>query len=217
MLPNKSRQSDVQTGASRRSGRSCLKRYVSLKPSLLGSDTAAWSTVMRHLFILALIPTLTYAAPGPVTQHLMNEPASLFDVAMLRLRQSIGYWEKQMVLNYKRESRSDISGGNVNAYYQAEDDKIYIVLSIEDESPTTEQMEAGCRYALAHIGIYLRKMLPGLFQHSGPVKSAEPIDLIDVAVDMFELQCYVDIHQSGQRFWATRSLRAKDITIGPPK
>ena len=105
------------------------RRYASLKPSLLGSDTATWSTIMRNLFILALIPTLTYAEPGPVTQHLMNEPASLFDVAMLRLRQSIGYWEKQMVLNYKRESLSDISGGNVNAYYQAEDDKIYVVLS----------------------------------------------------------------------------------------
>jgi hypothetical protein len=170
---------------------------------------------MKRLMLLFLSPALVCAELGPTTQYLMNEPASLFDIGMVRLENLIGYWEKQMTSNYKARSKSDPVGGNVNAYYRAEDDKIYVVLSTMDESATEEQMEAGCRYALQHIRIYVRKNLHVLFQHVGYRDPSEPAALVSTVGEMFELRCYVSGHSSSQgRFWATQTLRADEMTIG---
>ena len=170
---------------------------------------------MKRLILFFLFPALVCAAPGPATQYLMNEPASLFDVGMLRLHHLIGYWEKQMTFNYKLKSQSDPVGGNVNAYYRPEDDKIYVVLSTMDESATEEQMEAGCRYALQHIRIYVRKSLHVLFQHVGHSDPSKPFALHSAVGEMFELRCYVSAHDSSVgRFWATQTLRAEEMTIG---
>ena len=170
---------------------------------------------MKRLILLFLFPVLVHAAPGPATQYLMNEPASLFDVGMLRLQHLIGYWEKQMTFNYRLKSQSDPVGGNVNAYYQSENDKIYVVLSTFDESATEQQMEAGCRYALQHIRIYVSKNLHGMFRHIGNNDSLEPAELMSAVTDMFELRCYVSGRSSADgRFWATQTLGANDMTIG---
>ena len=170
---------------------------------------------MKKLILVFLFPALVWAEPGPVTQYLMNEPASLFDVAMMRLEHLVGYWEKQMTFNYTTASQSGSVGGNVNAYYRPEDDKIYVVLSTMDQSATEEQMEAGCRYALAHIRIYVSKSLGELFQHVGYPDSSEPSALYPAVTDMFELRCYVSGHDSSVgRFWGTQTLRAGEMTIG---
>ncbi len=170
---------------------------------------------MKKLIFLFLFPVLVWAEPGPATQYLMNEPASLFDVGMIRLHHLIGYWEKQMTGNYKRKSQSGSVGGNVNAYYRSEDDTIYVVLSAMDESATKEQMEAGCRYALFHMRIYVGKSLHELFQHVGYRKSSEPSSLGSAVRDMFEFRCYVSGHDSSMgRFWATQALQAEEMTIG---
>ena len=170
---------------------------------------------MKKLIFLILFPTLVWAEPGPETHYLMNEPASLFDVGMLRLQHMIGYWEKQMTFNYKLKSQSDALGGNVNAYYRPEDDKIYVDLIIMDKSATEEQMEAGCRYALRHMRIYVSKSLHELFQHVGYLDPSEPSALSSALVEMFELRCYVSGDDSSKgRFWATQTLRSDEMTIG---
>ena len=169
---------------------------------------------MKKLILLLLLSTPICAEPGPATQYLINEPASLFDIGMLRLKRLTDYWEKQMTGNYWQKSQSGSVGGNVNVHYRPEDDKIYVSLTILDELATEEQMEAGCRYALRHMGIYLTKSLHTLFWHKGYRDPAEPPNLRNSLEEMFELRCAVLDHQSGSRFWASRKLGAGDITIG---
>ncbi|MFT5116022.1 MAG: hypothetical protein ACI9H8_000282 [Lysobacterales bacterium] len=170
---------------------------------------------MKKLILLFLIPTLVYAEPGPATQYLMNEPASLFDVGMLRLKHTIAYWERQMTGNYKNKSGGNSIGGNVNVSYRPEDDKIYVGLSVMDSSATHEQMEAGCRYALRHIQIYVSKSAHALYQHVGYRDSAEPEELDSSVRDMFVLRCYVSGNDSSKgRFWASQTLGDADMTIG---
>jgi hypothetical protein len=170
---------------------------------------------MKKLLLLLLIPALAYAEPGPATRYLMGEPASLFDVAMLRLQHMIAYSERQMTFNYKLKSRSNPTGsGNVNAYYQPEDDKIYVVLSINDESATEQQMEAGCRYGLQHIRIYLGKGLKEMFNHVDDTSSSA-LSATDKAVyGMFELRCTVWGNDTSViRFRASQTLAADEMTI----
>jgi hypothetical protein len=120
-----------------------------------------------------IIPVLALANPGPVTRELMEEPASLFDVGMLRLKHSIGYWEKQIIGSYNRSSRIQAgsqpnwhnSSGNVNIAYDHKDDKIYISLSVRDKLPTQAQMQAGCKSGLKEIEIIVRKSGPSFFDH----------------------------------------------------
>lgn len=170
---------------------------------------------MKKLILLLLFPILVWAEPGPATQYLMNEPASLFDIGMLRLKALTNYWEKQMTFNYRIKSQSDSIGGNVNVNYRPEDDKIYVSLSIMDVSATEEQMKAGCSYALYHIQIYIGKNLYGLFQHVGYRDSSEPASLGPAVREMFELRCYVSGNDSSHgRFWATQTLQEEDMTIG---
>lgn len=168
---------------------------------------------MKKLIFLLLFPALVWAEPGPTTQYLMKEPASVFDVGMLRLQHLIGYWEKQIAFNYKSQSHTDTIGGNVNTYYQSEDDKIYVVFSAMDNSATEEQMEAGCRSALSHMRIYVGKSLHTLFQHVGHRNSSSAPD--SAIRELFEFRCYVSGHDSSQgRFWASQTLQAEEMTIG---
>ena len=96
-----------------------------------------------------------------------------------------------------------------------EDDKIYISLTIMDKSATDEQMEAGCRYALGHMQIYVSKSLHELFQHVGYLDPSEPSELGSELAQMFEFRCYVSGESSSNgRFWATQTLRSDEMTIG---
>ena len=169
---------------------------------------------MKKLFLLFLFPTLVFAEPGPTTQYLMNEPASLFDVGMVRLRFLIHRWEDQMTGNYRYKAQSDKARGGVQAQYRHEDDKIYVSISMRDDLATEDQMEAGCRYALQHIAIYVSKSVPSLFRHAGNADPNEFKRLRDPLVEMFELRCSVSDNHSNGRFWATKRLGEEDMTIG---
>jgi hypothetical protein len=170
---------------------------------------------MKKLILLFLIPTLVYAEPGPATQYLMNEPASIFDVGMLRLKQMTNYWQKQMTDNYKYHSSGNSIGGNVNVAYRPEEDKIHVSLSVRDESATQAQMEAGCRYALRHIQIYVSKSAHALFKHVEYKDSSEPAELDSAVREMFVLRCYIWGNGSSDvRFRAYQTLQDADMTIG---
>ncbi len=169
---------------------------------------------MTKLVILLLIPLSSSAEPGPLTSYLMAEPATLFDISMLRLKRLTDYWETQMVFNYKRGSQSKAISGNVNSEYDPDNDKIYIVLSAMDESSNETQMQAGCQNALKHIQIYVRKSLREIFTHEGQRHRSGSDELWSQSGSMIELRCYISGRSSSQgRFWARQLLADKEVTI----
>lgn len=169
---------------------------------------------MYKFSLLMIIPLLAFAEPGPVTRQLMEEPASLFDIGMLRLEHSIGNWEQQIIGNYLYQTKAQTvtpskrhsSHGNVNINYDPITDKIYIHLSMSDAFSTRAQMQAGCQSGFGQIAIIVGKSGSAFFQHHRGVLSSTSSSF-DVAISTFyEFRCYVYGNDSSKgRFWATQS------------
>ena len=63
---------------------------------------------MRILVAAVLIlPLLARAAPDSITQHFMNQPASLFDLGMYRLEAFAHDSSEHMTTQYKQGAETD--------------------------------------------------------------------------------------------------------------
>ena len=140
---------------------------------------------------LLLIPMLAFGDNRPVIQSLMNEPASLFDVAMLRLQDFIIWTRPYMLGTYRIESVSEVRNIDINAIYVPDDSRIKVSASVFDGRSTQEQMDAGCGSVLASMKINLLKNLPGLFIHVGGSYPANFPDRNFNFADLIELSCFV--------------------------
>ena len=170
---------------------------------------------MKKIIAILLLPALANASPGPVSRYLMYEPASLFDVGMMRLQSLTSWAESQVGFAWTLHGKLKPVGKGINASYSYEDDRIYVVIYAMDEAATEVQMQEGCQKALQQLRIVVIKSLPQLFHHDGFDSPTEPINFFHTLFNMFELRCYVSGHDSSAgRFWATQSLGAEEMTIG---
>jgi hypothetical protein len=165
---------------------------------------------VRKFLVLLLIPMVANAEPGPATRYLAGEPASLFDIGMLRLDRLASEFRNRVGLHWTDDGEYHWFRAEINASYVPEDDKIYIGFSIMDSEPTQQQMEEGCRNAMLQMNIWVQKSLPGLFLHTGYEHgdSSVPPDLDKNLRNMFEIRCYFSSSRdtSEGRFWASRTL-----------
>ena len=174
---------------------------------------------MKKLLVLLLLPIGANAAPGAVTQQLMNEPASLFDIGMLRLNLLAEDFGHRVGLSWTNgESRKMVQPARVSARYDPDDDMIYVGIMLMDSEPNEQQMAEWCREGIRQMGYWLNKELPRIFMHTD-YDFTEPDDIRSPLVDMFEIRCYVtsSISTAEGRFWAYRKLSTphdEDMTIG---
>jgi len=131
-------------------------------------------------------------------QSLMDEPASLFDISMLRLQDFIIWTKPNMALTYRISSESEVRSVDINAFYVAEEEQIRVSVSLMDTQSTPVQMEAGCDSVLGLMKINLLKSLPGLFVH---VDGSYPPNLKEMnfnLAELIELSCYVHGRSSSE-------------------
>ena len=165
---------------------------------------------MKRLYCLLLLPLCAQGAPGGASQYLINEPASMLDVGMVRLDNLTTWFEGAVGLYWRHV--------DINSEYDPDTDRIYISISVTDTSSTAEQMNDGCREALRQLGIVISKSLPELFRHVGYRNPMEPKELDSTLRGMFEFSCSVYGQSSSDlRFHATQVLGATKMTIGEPK
>lgn len=172
---------------------------------------------MRRIIAMLLLPILVHAEPGPATQYLINERATLLDIGMMRLETLTSEFEDRVGLSWTDNGESKFFRAEINASYEPEDDKIYVSFLVMDSKPTNEQMAEGCRRAMAQMNIWLLKSLPGLFVHTGYDDPSRPADLNRSLLRMFELRCYFSSGRDSSegRFWASRPLGTdRQMTIG---
>lgn len=179
---------------------------------------------MKKILILFLFPLLIRAEPGTLTLELMNKPASLFDVAMLRLHRVLDYWEDQITSSYQRHSSSSTHAGSINANYSWEDDKIYVSFSVTDHNGTGEEMQAGCQNVLGYLRVYVGKGVPGLFMHVGggdverqsaAIANIQWTEFAAKTSEMFEFRCYVSGGDSSNlRFRSSQTLAETEMKVG---
>ena len=165
---------------------------------------------MKKWIVLMLLPLCAQGAPGGVTQYLINEPASMLDVGMVRL-DNLTTWFRGAVGLYWRHV-------DINSQYDPDTDRISISITTMDTTSTAEQMKDGCREALQQLQIVVMKSLPDLFQHVGYSNPMEPEKLGNTLRGMVELSCSVYGRSSSDlRFHATQALGATKMTIGDPE
>ena len=98
--------------------------------------------------LLFLLPLLANAEPGPVTQYLINEPASLLDIGMVRLDTLTTEFEKRVGLHWTVDGEMQFFRAEVNSRYEPDDDRIYVSFSIANSEATDAQMKEGCEMAM---------------------------------------------------------------------
>ena len=170
---------------------------------------------MKKMIGILLLPLMAQAAPGPVTRALMEEPATLFDVGMVRLENLTDWIRDNVGFVWTVKGQSEMFRKDINSRYSPEDDRIYVSISVSSDDATEKQMQEGCQMALGQTRIVLAKSLPGLFEHAGAKSGAGALQEGDVR-DLFELRCYVSSLRSSAegRFWAHQTLADEEMTIG---
>ena len=147
-----------------------------------------WINRLVYVCLASLLPPSVFAEDGDLVDKLKEEPASLFDLGMLRLEHLNTVWESQISYYYSRSSELKNAKGNINEYFDAQDKSILVSFSLRDVVSDTQQVKAGCQAALGHMSVYLVKSLHVLFSHAGQVSSPEEISALR---DLFRLECTV--------------------------
>ena len=174
---------------------------------------------MRIPTALILLPLLASAETGPATNYLMQEPATLLDIGMIRLDDLADEFENRVGLYWTDGEDFEWFKAEVNTSYDSDDDKIYVVFSVMSSEPNEAQMAEGCSNAMSQMNIWLLKNLPSMFQHVGSTDRPMPADFYPSLRDMFEIRCYFSSGRDSSegRFWAHRKLTTPgddEMTIG---
>jgi hypothetical protein len=174
---------------------------------------------MQKLLVLLLLPFLAYAENSSISKILKDEPATLLDIGMVRLDNLTGEFGRRVGLYWTTASDTkEAFRADINSWYDAKDDKIYVHFFVMDSAAVDAQMKEGCAMAMEQMSIWIWKSLPGMFLHEGfdntDGAATQPYSAV---ADLFELSCYVSAaHDSSVgRFWARRTLRDPDLKIGP--
>lgn len=164
---------------------------------------------MRQLLALfVLIPLAATADHRPEFQSLIDEPANMLDIAMLRLQDFIIWTKPYMAAEYHSAAETDRQRHiDINAEYRVDEGVIHVSAWLWDQQSTREQMEAGCRRVLTMLRINISKGLGGLFSHVDgafrPSANGQPADLFG----MIELSCHVWGGDTSDRRFSGRSPR----------
>jgi len=90
---------------------------------------------MKKIIAILLFPILVNAEPGPVTQYLTNERATLLDVGMIRLETLTTEFEKRVGLHWTENGEMEFFSAEINSQYGPDDDKIYVSFLIMNSKP----------------------------------------------------------------------------------
>ena len=170
---------------------------------------------MKKFFMLCLLPLGTVCAePGDLTQYLMREPATLFDIGMVRLETLATEFENHVAI--PNPATGEPFQAVVSSEYDSAEDRIYVGFMIMNSEATDSQLEEACGASFRQMGIWLTKSLTSLFSHVGPIVPSTPENLLDGLSKMVVMTCYVSsgTNTAEGRFWA--SLSHQDFLQGRP-
>ncbi len=123
---------------------------------------------MKMRIALLLVPIGAMAQSESTARQLLNQPATLLDVGMVRLQMLTGEFERRVGLSWTTsDGKHERFKAEPNSYYDTDADRIYVSFTITNSEATYPQMEEGCRTAMGQMGVWLMKSLPELFSHVG--------------------------------------------------
>ena len=154
--------------------------------------------------LLLLLPVLVSADPGPATKYLINEPASLMDVAILSLQISLDKMATSMKTKGQHLS--------LRAHYDFSDDKIILSASVffRGENAQHEAKEI-CDAQIYVLGALATSDMEQYFSHAGFVRGDPPADFVKKLQERTELRCFFQIEGEPVEYQGTEVRTQKTI------
>ena len=173
-----------------------------------------------------IYPNGLRAEPGPIVSWLMGEPASLFDIGMLRLEMELSTWGENDVAN--AEGIYGLSGHYSAKYDWAQNRIIIDGLFLPDLKPqvplNTQTVRPICKRILTTLALHVNvdpegalfpnnegSALAVLFAHNGYRTRNQPPGYLRRLDKIFVLQAKVPFDPEGNYQFCKRSLLSSQV------
>ena len=177
---------------------------------------------IRALIIMLLLPVCVSAEPSSFTKSLMNEPATMLDIGMVRLR-ALTTRAQNLKLGMYWQENDEMGRFNayINSNYDPVDDKVYISFSVMQSGLSESQMASGCRIVMANTRTWVIKSLHSLFHHVGEGNLSNPtheeLQELQEMQELIEFKCTFSSKKSSGEilFRASWPLADEEMKIDP--
>ena len=167
----------------------------------------------RLLLALLLLPLIATADPGKATRYLINEPASLLDIMMIRLNITLDNLEEILQEEFDTRTGTTGLGASAVASYDYENDLIVVGvhhLDLGENITDLELMEIGCRSSLWLVKEFVGTSIENSFSHEGYKSADEPEDLLEQVKKRVQLDCGVSSLEKVTVFITIESMLLSD-------
>jgi len=163
---------------------------------------------MKKLIVLLLLfPVVTFADPGSATQYLINEPASMMDIGMMKLNMQLLEMKSQII----KSIDGDPKRVKLSASYDYSEDKILVQFTVQKEGETAA---TACDTAIARLRFILPVHVIVAFQHFGYETKNKPVGFNAEIQDRVQLICTLkDAHTFDTMLEAKSALSGGRIYI----
>ena len=161
--------------------------------------------------LILLFPCLASSDPGAATRYLINEPASLLDVGMIRLRSKLPDFAEFAGQLYKNATDIDPIAITVNAHYDFEDDKIGINYFVITSGLASA--EKGCRQIIYGSHSFLEGDIEKSFRHFGYQSADHPKDLAEKLIKRTDVTCRATDVSLSETVTVTSNLASEKIAV----
>lgn len=142
-----------------------------LRGSALGNTVKFAFACLAIYFAYALVSSASSNAsdtmaerPG-VVQELLDTPANMFDLGLMRMEHRFATWGDKWSDQYWKHATGFSSGTDTNSEYNRKTGRIYVTLSVTESRGTKEQLASGCDKALYSARVIVGKGIPSMFQN----------------------------------------------------
>lgn len=144
---------------------------------------------MKRAILLLLFPLLTLADPSPATQYLLDEPASLMDVGIIRLATALRLNSDIVNTHYYFATDNEDILVFTSVNYSLADDKINVRIFIDLRDG--DRAESGCRNTVTKLTPQIKYFVGRLFSHSGFEDLGRQADFADQLFGRTDIYCGV--------------------------
>lgn len=158
---------------------------------------------MKRAILLLFLPLIALADPGSGTRYLMNEPASLMDLGLLKANLGFEEWRASYRRQVRREFGDSANGALTYATYNYEKDLIIVKISLLTSAKEITPTE--CEFAIEkHWGV-IRARIESWFFYSEDRKAYrtrttdQPDGMRELILDRVELLCIAGLRTARSR------------------
>lgn len=169
-----------------------------------------FKTIILALFTFGVTSNLAHGAPGEATKRLIEDPASMMDLGLLKL----DLWLSDVMEQLKTMNAKQVENYHTYSGYDWDDDKIIAGATLYVSDVSAEDAEQMCGQFINRFRIYsgvdiengklaiqddTNTRISRLFSHDGFKRSSYPADAFSALDQRIYVHCDV-MQKDGNRF-----------------